>query len=174
MYGARSGIIDGVRFALAFVLAVTLLACGSFPTATYTDPRDQWTITYPVDTFTVTPFDTSSNATDTGIWVANYHEAFDGSYRALDTIPEDGIALRIWRAEVGTLAQPASDDSSFPISLDDFVPDASFGMFEDPVVATYEFQGNGVRYRAGVWISSGATDEDRNAVADVVSSLRFP
>jgi len=156
-------------------MVASLVACSQSSSATtYTDPHDQWTITYPADTFTVTPFEAGDAATDTGIWVANYEAAFDGGYGALDTIPKDGIALRIWTTEGGTTTQSASSDTAFPISLDDFVPDASFGMFEDPVVATYESQGNGVRYRAGVWVSSGASEEDRGAVADIVASIRFP
>jgi hypothetical protein len=174
MFVERTGDNRQVRFTAALALAITLAACTAAPPATYSDPRDQWSITYPAAMFTVTSFDSSDRVTDTGVWVANYDAVFDEGYGGLDAIPNNGIALRIWRTEGGAPLQPASMDSAFPLNTNDFVPDATFGMIEDPVVTTYEFQGDGIRYRAGLWTSSGSSDSDRSAMADIVGSLQFP
>jgi hypothetical protein len=60
-------------------------------------------------------------------------------------------------------------DSRFPLSLDDFSP---LPGGEDQ--AALRFQGNGVVYEANAMIWSDASEINREALAEVIASIRFP
>jgi hypothetical protein len=85
------------------------------------------------------------------------------------TFPSDLVVLEITRLVGKPPHEVAEDDTTFPLDPELFRN--LFQTTEAPVVA---FQGNGLAYRARLFVGEDAADDVLASMLDVVRSLRFP
>lgn len=139
----------------------------------YTDPTDAWTIDVPVG-MTVVPIHAEGRVTVRGAVISNVSIEQPESLAELQNFPADGVALRIWHNEGGPLFPIASDDASFPLSMEDLHPIEPYVGGSEPQPLYRSFFARGLDFNVAVWFGVGASDETRTAISDVLSSLRFP
>lgn len=94
-------------------------------------------------------------------------DTFEGPDPA--TFPSDLVVLEITRLVGRPPHDAARDDTTFPLDPD--LLRNPFQTTEAPVVA---FQGNGLAYRARLFVGDEASDDVVIAMLDVVRSFRFP
>ena len=136
-----------------------------------------WSIDYPSD-WTVTPIATQGRASFTGASFANHPQTLAPSEATpspvppdLGSIPSDGVVLTITHLEGGPGPAMDLDDSSFPLSMDDFAPTPTpQGMAH----WTLEFRGNSLAYIADVWAGSDAASDLPAALSRMIASIRLP
>ena len=143
---------------------------------TYTDDLG-WSIDYPSD-WTVTPIATQGRASFTGASFANYSQTLAPSEATPSpvppdsgSIPADGVVLTITHREGGPGPAMDQDDSSFPLSMDDFAPTPTP---QGVAHWTLEVRGNGLAYLADVWAGSDAASHLPAALSRMIASIWFP
>jgi hypothetical protein len=124
---------------------------------TYTDPSG-WSTEYPA-AWRVFPIKRSTiDVVSTGVKITN----------ALSRRTPDGAWLTVTFASE-SLTRPPSDDSSFPLSMEDALEAPG-----DSDIRILEFRGNGVSYVASLRAGPAVSAEVLSEMDTVVSSIRFP
>jgi hypothetical protein len=176
--GAVALFVAAAGVAVAFI---AFRALGTSPAAggvvTYRDPTDSWEITYP-ERFrrgSVPRLSPHPRVTSEGIWMAN----FDPPSPAAGLrgplwfdLPRDGVAVFFHQTLGGPLRLPRDErDSTFPISVEDLRTPP--GVLSSDTLRVGNVVANGETYTVSVRLGPQASQQDQEAVADIVSSLRF-
>jgi RNA polymerase sigma-70 factor (ECF subfamily) len=137
---------------------------------TYTDPQGTWSIDYP-SRFIRGPISVREALASTeGIWIANFPSPIlDGVPCCLvrsANFPDDGVMVTISQFFGGPGGVAEEPDSGFPVSLDALRYGKDAWRYGGILV-------NGDSYLISVRVGPGASEADRTALSEVVSSLRF-
>ena len=127
-------------------------------TATYEDPMG-WKIDHPSGWFVKRFSSAPGDGLGPAVWISNVDVTEDSAP------PPEAVVLRISPAG----ARPFRDDSSLPLSIEDF--QIAPGVGND---SGLEFRGNGVPYAAQLVMGGGVSETDLATMAEVVASIRFP
>jgi hypothetical protein len=161
---AMADIVASVRFPEAF----------AGETHTYTDPDYGWTIEVPLRLNSASFKDRPENRyTASGAWVSNFLFPTAGTPDIAE-FPAEGVALRVWRRVGGPSEAPTGDDIRVPIALDDLESRDRYVGGSEPQPLSLDFMANGLRFTVDVWFGPAASVADRDAIANVLESLRFP
>jgi hypothetical protein len=130
-------------------------------TAVYEDPTG-WKLNHPADWVVVRGSVDGRRRT----WISNM-EIFEDSPGAIESVvpPPEAVVLSIAEAPPEVLR----DDSSFPLSIDDFEVLPGLGR-----IRLLEFRGNGAAYVGELVAGEAASQGHVDAMADVIASIRFP
>ncbi|MDQ2910380.1 MAG: hypothetical protein M3R39_05115 [Actinomycetota bacterium] len=131
----------------------------------YVDRSLGWQISYP-DGFRLEAFSTRGRHSSDGVSISNFGSPPIANPFTLETLPADGVLLRIWTDDRSVL-NTRRYDTRYPLSLPRFKP---FPGQAQPGVSF--FQGDGLGYRAAVWTGSQASAGARVALARIVASFR--
>jgi hypothetical protein len=140
----------------------------------YRDPDYGWTISYPrafdARAFTIQGFDVDQ----IGVSIANFSPPPNPDFQTTTYkpvhLPADSVVFQLTHYEGGLFRSGAASEPRFPLTLSDFTKTTGFSASR----RTYEFQANGTGFHAVVSIGPKATSTNWQALATIVSSLRFP
>jgi hypothetical protein len=145
---------------------------GAGALVTYRYPTGAWEITYPERFRQGTiPWEFVRPSVE-GIWIANFDSPSfsDRTIGALIQLPHEGVIVLVYQILGEPDYSPRERDSSFPISFEDLKVERGLQP-EAPRVAT--LVANGEAYRIEVFMGPEASEEDRGAAVDIVSSFRI-
>jgi hypothetical protein len=144
---------------------------GSGETLTYEDPQGTWAIDYP-SRFFRGPIqqDLGVMVSIEGIWFANFPSPIlDGVPCCLvrsANFPDDGVMVTVLQTFGGPGGVAEEPDSGLPLSLNALTYGVGAWRYGSILV-------NGEPYLISVRLGPTASETDRRALAEVVSSLRF-
>jgi hypothetical protein len=142
----------------------------------YRNPRFGWTVKYPARMLSE-HFESRGLFTSDGIWIANFQADTSASAEDLRHLrkgfPRDGVLFQLWWGQRFPVHSD-EPDTQLPLSLDTFeqIPRYVGGKEPRPLYKSF-FQG-GTPFSLAVWVGPEATAADRQAMADIVASVRFP
>jgi hypothetical protein len=90
----------------------------------------------------------------------------------LREFPASGVALEIWNVAV-TAARPKAQPTALPLQVTKFSPVHRFAGGSEPTPKVQVFLGDGVRFKAAVWIGAMASTASEQAIWAAVRSIRF-
>jgi hypothetical protein len=139
---------------------------------TYRNPSGTWEISHPerFDRGTFPELPGAPRFTYEGIWITNFGSPDFDQGPIPSQIPNDGVLIEVFQTFGGAFFIPSDPDSHFPISYDDLK--VQRGLYEGEWL-TKSVITNGDSYTIEARIGIDASDKDRQAAADIVSSLRF-
>jgi hypothetical protein len=91
----------------------------------------------------------------------------------LREFPASGVALEVW-TDASTQTRPPAHDTAFPLQVAKFAPVHKFAGGSEPTPLYQKFYGDGLAFRAAVWIGRLATIASTRAIWAAVRSVRFP
>jgi hypothetical protein len=134
----------------------------------YTDPLG-WRVDVPEPWYVAPASDVPLNRTLTISTVALPAEGDTPTGPDASTFPTDSVVLVVTHTRGDPPPERASNDSSFPLDAD-----ALRNPFQTQEAPVLSFQGNGLAFRARLFVGELASDADIGAMKEVVRSLRFP
>jgi hypothetical protein len=157
--------------ALATVV-LALTSCGHHTKlATYQEPRDGWTVSYPP----------SMNVQAIGyakgmLWARGAVIASSPDVRATQEVyfrrfSPNAVAFGLVRYFGGPAQGPFGRDTPLPLERERFRP---IRGAPPPRVLEQPIDAGGSRWHVLVWFGSGASDDDKDAVWNIVRSIRMP
>jgi len=177
------------RAALLALAALVLGGCegsrqAALPSQLYRDP-DGWAVSYPRG-FHVERSEGNQRVFIKEVTIGNFRPRrgvrTDAGIRVLDPVagngrfPRDGVAFRIERWEGGNLTLPdPTPEARFPLRVSQFQPQIGDPGKPrgSPRVRALEFEANGLRFIASVWIGRDVAAAGRHGLEALVESLRF-
>jgi hypothetical protein len=145
---------------------------------TYRDATFRWSIAYP-SSLRLEPITTDRGRFELdGIVLTNFVPARtdDGSgvpaMGWLRSFPDDGVALQFWHLESLGDDPPLADDP-VPMSLGSLTPTDRYVGGSEPRPRYAWFHANGTSFNVAVWLGPSASEDDRAAIEDALSSIRF-
>ncbi|SRR5712691_1430277 len=91
----------------------------------------------------------------------------------LREFPANGVALQVWNV-TSTTPRPRAHDTAFPLQVAKFTPMRRYAGGSEPTPVVQVFYGDGLQFKAAVWIGRLASTASEQAIWAAVRSVRFP
>jgi hypothetical protein len=124
----------------------------------------------------VEPFDVSARWDIRGVTISNFGLSvvpFNEGIEPLRSFPANGVAFMVWTFEGGPVGPLPTSEASFPLDPSGFHRVDRFAGGAEPAPMHLAFGARGRLYTAAIWIGPDADPADREAIREVVRSLRF-
>jgi hypothetical protein len=170
-------LVLGLGIALV-AIGVAFIAFGPFDgsrsaVGTYADPTFGWKIDVPSG-MDLVPIETESRPSEMGAVISNTPIAHPETLSELQDLSSESVVLRIWHNEGGLQFPISEDDASFPLSIGDLHSIEPYVGGAEPRPLYTSFFARGTDFNVAIWFGATASDEARTAIAEALSSLRFP
>jgi hypothetical protein len=91
----------------------------------------------------------------------------------LRTFPATGVALQVWNVAAAVI-RPRARETAFPLRVASFTPAPRLAGGSEPTPMVQLFFGDGIQFKAAVWIGRLASPASERAIWAAVRSIRFP
>jgi len=154
------------------MIAVTLGACGEHEKlARYREPRDGWTVSYPVSMIPRAIGYSKGMLSDRGVVISSSPRVRVTDEAAFRRFPRDAVAFGLFRSFGGPAAGASEAGATVPLDRAAFT--AVRGA-PPPKLLEHDMTMGGSRWAVRVWFGPDASSEDKEKVWRIVRSIGFP